>query len=134
MRQIQVYKPPTGIAVFEVKRDRVVTLIDLMLIGVYLAKNINPRKYSRQYDVVYATLKGLGLKFDDTSLREEFVIKYKRRLILCSLFLDEKTIIKTVVFTSLSPGILRKLARRLIQVGWKQITLIELKPATSVHA
>lgn len=134
MRQIRVYKPPTGIAVFEVKHDRAVTFIDLMLIGAHLAKNIDPVKYSKQYGVVYSTLNGLGFKLDDFNLKEEFIIKYKGRVVLCSAFLEEKTIIKIMVFASLSPGILQKLAKKLMQVGWRQKTLIELKPATSVHA
>ncbi|MCS7105488.1 MAG: hypothetical protein NZ954_08020 [Thermofilaceae archaeon] len=133
MQRMRVYKPPSGIAVFEVKRDRSVVIIDMLITGVRVSQKGSFNRFDKQYEIIQSTLKALGLNFSSTVKEEKMVLKYGGRIVLCILYYSESGIVKNATIAGFSPGVLAKLSRKFEVVGWKKIALFELKPATRAH-
>lgn len=134
MQRVRIYKPPTGVALLEAKRDRSVLLVDLQVIGAKVLKRTNPEKYSKQYEIMESTLKALGLPSLGSAKEERLVLRLKGRIVLAILtYSGDDAIVRTVAFAAFSPGVLAKLVRRLEANGWKKIVMLELKPARSTR-
>jgi len=133
MQRMRIYKPPTGVALLEVKKDRSVLLVDLQIIGAKVLKRADPGKYSRQYEIVKSTLKALGLP-SLGSTREEAVLRFKGRIVLAMLvYGSDDSIVRTAAFAAFSPGVLTKLVRKLEANGWKKVAMLELRPARTTR-
>ena len=133
MQRMRIYKPPTGVALLEVKKDRSVLLVDLQIIGVKVLKRADPEKYSKQYEIMKSTLKALGLP-SLGSAREELVLRFKGRIVLAMLvYSSDNSIVRTAAFAAFSPGVLTKLVRKLETNGWKKVAMLELRPARTTR-
>ncbi len=133
MRRIRIYKPPTGIALMEVRKDCSVALVDLQVVGVKILKYADSRKYLKQYEVAYSTLKALGLQLPKAE-EKRFALKYKGRLILAALIHERDEILaRYATFIAFSPGVLAKLTKKLESNGWRRAVMLELKPVRSAH-
>ncbi|MEM4688391.1 MAG: hypothetical protein QXH65_04595, partial [Thermofilaceae archaeon] len=85
MRRVHLYRPPTGVAVLEVGKDRAVTMIDLFIAGIKVIDHAKAyKKYERQFQVISNTLKMLGFN-PEKFYEERLLLKFKGRTILCSL-------------------------------------------------
>lgn len=133
MQRMHVYKPPSGIAVFEVKKDRSVVIIDMLIAGVRVSQKGNFNRFSKQYEIIKSTLRALGLNFSPIVKEEKLVLKFGGRIVLCILYYSENGIVKNAAIAGFSPGVLAKLSRKLELVGWRKIALFELKPTTRAH-
>jgi len=117
----------------EVKKDRSVALVDLQVVGVKTLKHADPRRYLKQYEVAYSTLKALGLQPLKVE-EEKLVLRYRGRLILAALMHDRREVlVRYAIFVAFSPGVLAKLVRKLESNGWKKAVMLELKPVRSAH-
>ncbi len=134
MQKVRIYKPPTGVALMEVRKDRSVVLVDLQVVGVKVLRRADPRRYLRQYEVALSTLKALGLQPPKPEGEERLVLKYRGRLILATLIREGGgPLVRYVIFIAFSPGVLAKLARKLESNGWRRAAMLELKPVRSAH-
>jgi len=133
MRAAGIYRPPTGVAVFEVGRDRKVVLVDLAIAGVKVARRPACERYEKQYDIVRRTLETLGLNMDIFS-SEKVLLRYRgRTLLACFYHTSGSPIVKYVVISSLSPGILSKLSKKLESLGWRRRIFLELRSKRPAH-
>lgn len=134
MQRMRIYKPPTGVALLEVKKDRSVLLVDLQIIGAKALKRADPEKYSKQYEIMKSTLKALGLPSLGSTKEEELVLRFKGRIVLALLvYSSDNSIVRTTAFAAFSPGVLAKLVRKLEANGWRKVAMLELRPARTTR-
>ncbi|RLF06456.1 MAG: hypothetical protein DRK00_01525 [Thermoprotei archaeon] len=120
-------------AAFKVGKDRAVVSIDLLVSGARMEARVSARKYSRHHRIVDATLKSLGLELKGMP-SEEVMLKYKKRLILCTLYYGDDGRVEYAVMASFSPGTLSRLTKRLEEAGWKRLLLLEFKPVKALQS
>jgi len=129
---MRVYRLLRGVATFEVRKDRSVVLIDLQVLGVKSERRSGVRKYAKHFEIMSETLKSLGFHLPRRS--EELVLKFKGRLVLCKLYYDEDLgVVRYVALASFSPSILSRLARGLVESGWRRLLLLEFKPLRALQ-
>ena len=129
---MRVYRLLRGVATFEVGKDRSVVLIDLQVLGVKSERRSGARKYAKHFEIMGETLKSLGFRLPRRS--EELVLKFKGRLVLCKLYYGEDPgAVKYVALASFSPSILSRLARGLVESGWRRLLLLEFKPLRAMQ-
>ncbi len=135
MRRVRLYKPPVGVALFEVGRDRTVAMIDLMVSGLKaVARSWGVERYSKQFEVIDSTIEALGVNLSRMRA-ERLLLKHKGRTVLCCLYWDGATpMVRYAAIATFSPGTLIKVVRRLESSGWKRRILIELKSRRVAHA
>lgn len=128
MRRVHLYRPPTGVAVLEVGKDRAVTMIDLFIAGIKVIDQAKAyKKYERQFQVISNTLKMLGFN-PEKFYEERLLLKFKGRTILCSLYSSgSPQIVKYAALATFSPGALSRVVRRIESCGWKRKVMLELK-------
>lgn len=130
---MRVYRPLMGLAAFKVGKDRTVVAIDLLVSGARIEARASVRKYSRHHTIVDATLKSLGLELKGMP-NEEVVLKYRKRLFLCTLYYGDGGKVEYAVMASFSPGTLSRLTKNLGEAGWKRILLLEFKPIKALQS
>ncbi|MFB6469830.1 MAG: hypothetical protein TU36_001125 [Vulcanisaeta sp. AZ3] len=114
-----------GVAIFEVKRDLDVAILDLENAGLH-------RLESMEIDPDLSSYLDLAEEeFKDTLGRyrtvENYVFEYgSEKLVLARFFVQGKHVSK-VLLVSLRAGTLRIISKRLESVGWNRLFMFEIK-------
>jgi len=125
---MRVYRPLTGIAVFEVLKDRRVLLLDLQLIGLRFSRRLDAG-YARHFEVMDEALRSFNLNMGDFKRVESLVLKYRGRPVFCQLYYVDDDLIRYVALASPQPGVMARLTPPLTSTaGWKRLMLLELRP------
>ncbi|RLE59946.1 MAG: hypothetical protein DRJ32_03730 [Thermoprotei archaeon] len=117
-----------GVALFRVDKDVDLTLLDLELIGLYLIRSPFRGKHYRLLRAL-KELEDIKPELKDLTYNLS-LMQYKAVILVCKFYYDRlsEDIIKYVAFVSQNPGILTRVSKELVKIGWKREFILDIVP------
>ncbi|NPA23974.1 MAG: hypothetical protein GXO23_06755 [Crenarchaeota archaeon] len=122
MSAIRVY----GIAVFELRKDPDVVLLELQIAGVKNIVEVEslPEEYLKHIETVEKEFR----KYIPANLQTvDYIAEVSKKSILIRLYIDEEGKAVKVLILSFGSGALRHIVKRLERFGWNRILLFEIR-------
>jgi len=119
---IRVY----GIAVFELRKDPDVVLLELQIAGVKNIVEVEslPEEYLKHIETVEKEFR----KYIPANLQTvDYIAEVSKKSILIRLYIDEEGKAVKVLILSFGSGALRHIVKRLERFGWNRILLFEIR-------
>ncbi|NPB00819.1 MAG: hypothetical protein GXO10_05540 [Crenarchaeota archaeon] len=122
MSAIRVY----GIAVFDLRKDPDVVLLELQIAGVKNIVEVEslPEEYLKHIETVEKEFQ----KYIPSNLQTiDYIAEVSKKSILIRLYIDEEGKAVRVLMLSFGSGALRHIVRRLEKFGWNRVLLFEIR-------
>jgi len=119
---IRVY----GIAVFDLRKDPDVVLLELQIAGVKNIVEVEslPEEYLKHIETVEKEFQ----KYIPSNLQTiDYIAEVSKKSILIRLYIDEEGKAVRVLMLSFGSGALRHIVRRLEKFGWNRVLLFEIR-------
>ncbi len=113
-----------AVAVFEVKRDERLVLIDLKVVGLKYSGKRGLGRYSRYFLYFDELAENLGI--GDYLASKDVVLYYRSKTVLCRMYVGPSKTVRYVVLASFQPGVLSKIVTKLEENFWKKVFLLEI--------
>jgi len=116
-----------GVAIFNLRKDPDVALLDLQVAGVRNISTIE-EEFPEQYEKLLKLAEKEFHKLIPKDLQKvSYVGEVNKRQILVRMYIDEEgKVVKTLII-SLRSGVLRALSRKLERFGWQRALLFEIR-------
>ena len=121
MSSIKVY----GIAIFNLRKDPDVALLDLQVAGV---RNLVNEELDDQYTkLLLMAEKEFPKLLPKKCTTNDYIGEVNRRQVLIRFYIDEEGKVIKALILALRSGTLRPLVRRLEKLGWTRALLFEIR-------
>ncbi|NPA70130.1 MAG: hypothetical protein GXO26_04915 [Crenarchaeota archaeon] len=122
MSAIRVY----GIAVFDLRKDPDVVLLELQIAGVKNIVEVEslPEEYLKHIENVEKEFR----KYLPSNLQTlDYIAEISKKSVLIRLYIDEEGKAVRVLILSFGSGALRHIVKRLERFGWNRVLLFEIR-------